>query len=126
MVAYSFRKQFDEPILSWAKRQTIRGHRKRHARPGEAVQLYVGMRTKYCRKLISPDPVCTSVETIRMDIPASGVGSFRIGEGGESLLTDEFAIADGFADAGEMTDFWRKEHGVGPFEGVLIRWEQAA
>lgn len=32
MVAYSFQKMFAPPILSGAKRQTIRGFRKRHAR----------------------------------------------------------------------------------------------
>lgn len=45
MVAYSFQKRFVEPIRSGRKRQTIRADRKRHARPGEVLQLYSGMRT---------------------------------------------------------------------------------
>lgn len=39
MVAYSFRKRFGPPILAGTKAQTIRADRKRHARPGEEVQL---------------------------------------------------------------------------------------
>lgn len=49
MVAYSFKRRFAEPILAGAKRQTIRADRRRHARPGEELQLYTGMRTKSCR-----------------------------------------------------------------------------
>jgi hypothetical protein len=46
VVAYSFRQQFRPPILAGTKRQTIRADRKRHARPGEQLQLYTGMRTR--------------------------------------------------------------------------------
>jgi len=49
MVAYSFKAQFREPILAGTKRQTIRADRKRHARLGEALQLYTGMRTRQCK-----------------------------------------------------------------------------
>ena len=50
MVAYSLKPRFIPPILSGAKRQTIRAiSRRRHAIPGETLQLYTGMRTKQCR-----------------------------------------------------------------------------
>lgn len=45
MVAYSFRPQFIAPIQSGAKRQTVRGLRKRHAHVGELVQLYTARRS---------------------------------------------------------------------------------
>lgn len=48
MVAYSFKRQFGPPILAGTKGGTIRNDRKRHARPGEELQLYHGMRTKSC------------------------------------------------------------------------------
>ncbi|MEJ0016825.1 MAG: ASCH domain-containing protein [Acetobacteraceae bacterium] len=47
MVAYSFKRDFAAPILAGIKRQTIRADRRRHARPGEVLQLYTGMRTKH-------------------------------------------------------------------------------
>ena len=47
VVALNFKQQFIPPILSGAKRQTIRAiGRRRHAIPGETLQLYTGMRTK--------------------------------------------------------------------------------
>lgn len=137
MVAYSFKKQFIGPILSglgenpqalWGqyppKRQTIRSiGRKRHARPGETIQLYTAMRTKQCRKL--GEALCKSVSDIRIFVhreairlPCSQI------EGG---ALDAFARADGFADWPEMKQFWIDEHGelvkLGPFVGVLIQWE---
>jgi hypothetical protein len=60
MVAYSFQKRFADAVLAglepgpWRpgmKRWTLRHDRRRHARPGEAVQLYTGMRTRSCRLL---------------------------------------------------------------------------
>ena len=127
MVAYSFQRRFAEPILAGAKRQTIRADRKRHARPGELVQLYVGMRTKACRKII-PDPVCTAIEPVRLCFSSAGklselpqVGDRLIGPRGWAA----FARADGFESMEDMAAFWLAEHGAGAvnFEGVLIRWE---
>jgi hypothetical protein len=58
MVAYSFQKQFVPAIISGKKRQTIRAFgKRRHAYVGEPIQLYVGMRTKQCAKII-PDQIC--------------------------------------------------------------------
>ena len=67
MVAYSFKKRFGPPILAGAKAQTIRADRKRHARPGEFVQLFTGMRTRQCRRL--GETPCLSVEPIRIELP---------------------------------------------------------
>lgn len=63
MVAYSFQKRFVPKILAglepgpWLpgmKRHTMRQPRlgrSRHARPGDTIQLYMGMRTKHCRQI---------------------------------------------------------------------------
>jgi hypothetical protein len=56
MPAYNFQKQFAPLVQSGEKRQTIRTLGKRsHAQPGNKLQLYTGMRTKQCRKLVDPD-----------------------------------------------------------------------
>jgi hypothetical protein len=67
MVAYSFDKRFVPQIENGFKRQTIRAHRRRHARPGEALQLYTGMRTKHCRK-IRDDVICSRIDEVRFDL----------------------------------------------------------
>ena len=57
MVAYSFKARFVPLIREGLKTQTIRAQRSRHARPGELIQLFSGMRTHLCEKIV-PDPVC--------------------------------------------------------------------
>ncbi|MEL6219292.1 MAG: ASCH domain-containing protein [Pseudomonadota bacterium] len=124
MVAYSFKKHFAPKILDGSKRQTIRGHRKRHAWPGEPLQLYQGMRTKYCKKILDPDPVCLAVLPIWIDVPkCSEPCRIQVGEHPEQWLDDAFAIADGFDNARAMIKFWIDNHDPGRFDGVLIRWE---
>lgn len=137
MVAYSFAPQFVAPIEARTKLQTVRGNRRRHARPGEPVQLYTAMRTKYCRKIVDVDPVCIRLWDIRIAVDASErrvIGAITL----EGALLDHaemeaFAQADGFvADAQasalrRMGEFWLKAHApLGNeflFEGVCVRWE---
>lgn len=134
MVAYSFNKRFVEPIASGhpatgiVKRQTIRAPRKRHARPGELLQLYQGMRTKHCRKIIA-DQVCTAVRPVRLWIAR---GYVRFDDGGEAFgitaMLDDFARADGFLHWADLQAFWQTEHeqATDPeisFAGVVISWE---
>jgi len=116
MVAYSFKARFADLVESHVKRQTIRAvGKRRHARPGEALQLYTGMRTKQCRKLL-PDQVCLGVDNI---VITEGAELFV----GESLLTYPTLLArqDGFASFRDFIEFFRTTHGL-PFAGVLIRW----
>ncbi|RWR14236.1 ASCH domain-containing protein [Paenirhodobacter populi] len=123
MVAYSFQRRFAPPIAALTKRQTIRADRRRHARPGEMLQLFTGMRTRHCVKIIA-DPRCTSVEPVilRMD------DDHRIAEveiAGEPIDdVDGFAIRDGFESLSDMSGFWVMSHGpMALFRGVLILWE---
>lgn len=137
MVAYSFAPQFVEPILARTKRQTVRAERRRHARVGEPIQIYTAMRTKQCRKLIDPDPVCVDVRSILIDVvPADRRLITLIHIDCVSLSPwdiEDFARSDGFvADADKsatrrMGEFWLKAHGGADaqrieFEGVVIRW----
>jgi hypothetical protein len=135
MVAYSFNKRFAEPIASGhpatgiVKRQTIRAPRKRHARPGELLQLYEGMRTKHCRRIIA-DQICTAVRPVHIWL--AGRCAVYLRDPLEFLRDpaelDEFARADGFLHWPDLQAFWQAAHpeAAAPemsFEGVLIRWE---
>ncbi|TGT72963.1 ASCH domain-containing protein [bacterium M00.F.Ca.ET.159.01.1.1] len=125
MVAYSFKQRFSAPIIAGTKRQTIRADRKRHARAGEQLQLYTGMRTKQC-KLIAR-ATCIGVDLVMLNLADHGV--VRIN--GIVLFSDaamqKFARSDGFASWADMRDFWRDNHpGVEVFEGMLIRWGDIA
>lgn len=126
MVAYSFQRRFCDDVAALAKRQTIRGLRKRHAQPGEPVQLYFAMRTKHCRKLVTPDPICVSADPITIMVPDNVTRTCQVSlDEGLPTYIDEFARADGFSDADDFARFWRDVHGPGLFEGVLIKWTPA-
>jgi hypothetical protein len=119
MVAYSFKRQFVDPIRSGTKAQTIRGRRiMPHAVPGDALQLYCGMRTKGC--FLIARATCREVSPIRIVLR-----TWEIEIDGEELTPPEkarLARADGFHDWIEMRGFWRREHGFAVFEGVIIKW----
>ncbi|MEM6384351.1 MAG: ASCH domain-containing protein [Pseudomonadota bacterium] len=125
MVAYNFQRQFWLPIRAGTKRQTVRAHRKRHAHIGEPIQLYGGMRTKQCEKLI-PDPFCIGIDDIVIRLQQAAAGTHMWVEINGCPLDEaevaSFAKADGFLSAPEFGHFWLKTHGPGTFEGVVIRW----
>lgn len=132
MVAYSFKSAFVADIEARIKRQTIRLPRPRHARPGERVQLFQGMRTKQCRKII-PDPVCAGIDRVVIDTRDRDL---HLEINGcvldvASPEADAFARADGFGHPpsnirpiGWFHVWWRAVHGFALHEDlVLIRWE---
>lgn len=141
MVAYSFKKRFVDPIrvglskvsLSFdcpPKRQTIRAiGKRRHARPGETVQLYYGMRTRQCEKI--GEGLCVNAGGIRIHVNGGRVviapGTREENVFDTAAQLDAFAQRDGFGDWADMQTFWREEHGdlarLGPFVGVLVLWE---
>lgn len=123
MVAYGFKGRFVAPIRSGLKRHTMRNDRKRHARPGEPVQIYEKMRQKGCAKII-PDPLCERVEPVRLDFHNDTI---KIGM--HPFITqpaglDHFARSDGFTDWEDMRAFWKKEHkkAYPRWEGVIVYW----
>lgn len=124
MVALNFKPRFIPAILSGAKRQTIRAlGRRRHAIPGETLQLYTGMRTKQCRLIGTA--VCTKAKPIEMLfaglLSVIEIGPLRRIDGSE---LDTFAIADGFPDWPAMLAFWRETHPdcQDSFSGLIIEW----
>ncbi|WLT07808.1 hypothetical protein RAM19_06645 [Bartonella apihabitans] len=69
MVAYSFQNQFASFVANGLKRQTTRPMRKnRHAKIGDKLQLFTGLRTKECRKLLTKEPICTAVDAIEIHL----------------------------------------------------------
>lgn len=134
MVAYSFRQRFVAPILAGTKRQTIRADRRRHARAGEEMQLYTGMRTKQCCLITLAD--CKQVAPIVLSFIGSGSVMVELpGEQGPlysrmypsrwHLMTDIdlFARCDGFNGWDDMRTFWRDECGdICEWRGVLLMW----
>lgn len=122
MVAYSCQKRFEAPIEQGFKTHTVRAKgKRRHARVGERVQLYVAMRTKHCRLIL--EATCTAVHDCRLGF--EGACLTRATVNGQAVADlDAFAISDGFTDAAEMGAFWADQHGLtdGFFDGLLIEW----
>jgi hypothetical protein len=134
MTAYTFMPRFVPLIESGRKSQTIRKDRSspsRHARVGEAIQLYTGMRTPACRLI--GEARCIGVTELRLELPGPGkIPEIFIGADGGRWARhlkgprelEQFAKADGFSDFDDMHAFWLETHGrIETFHGVLIRWE---
>jgi hypothetical protein len=120
MVGYKFKSQFASLVESGQKRQTIRAlGKRRHARPGERLLLYTGQQAKGYRKLVEPDPVCSSVSAVRIEPDAVIVDGVRYERGDDELA--EIAALDGFESVDEFFDFFDGHYGL-PFDGRLIRW----
>ena len=119
MVAYSFKKQFAGIVESGEKLHTIRALRKNgHAKPGQNLQLYYGMQTKVCRKLVPVDPVCWEVFDITIDAENQliWINDSKLNPDQEWQLIK----GDGFD---RMKDFW--EFFKEPVEGMsLICWAE--
>lgn len=133
MVAYSFKPRFVEPIrvglgerrmhTVHPKRQTIRADRRRHARPGEELQLYRGLRTKGC--YLIGRARCIDVVPIQIHFRKRRRSDWvrAVIKLDRPSQLDHFARDDGFRDWQELREFWAQEHpGVDDFEGVLITW----
>lgn len=122
MVAYNFQKQFAEPIKSGRKKHTIRKNgKRRHARPGEPLQLYTGMRTKYCQKILDHDPVCSLATPILIEVGDDEILGIWVGNY-EVEDMRSFAVSDGFESLEAMHKFWIEFHGAHIFHGTMIGW----
>lgn len=122
MVAYSCQKRFEASIEQGFKTHTVRAvGKRRHARVGERVQLYVAMRTKQCRLIM--EATCTAVSPIRLTFAESILTEVAIA-GKDFGDVEAFAVSDGFPSAQELGLFWADQHGLteGDFEGLLIEW----
>jgi hypothetical protein len=132
MVAYSFQRQFVDGIEAGTKLHTIRADRRRHARPGEELQLYYAMRTRQCELIARRH--CTQFLGVtlrfygRQRFQVFSVAQLlhgewdRVGPVVAIADPDAFARADGFGDLEAMGRFWRDMHGRRAFHGFLVGW----
>lgn len=130
MVAYSFKPSFVGDIGARVKRQTIRLPRKRHARAGEALQLFTGPRMKPVRL---GGATCVACRDVRLDFTNNQItlDDFEVIEGDDALnafaIRDGFRLPEKFADLDiapweYMARWWSQTHGELVFRGVLIDW----
>lgn len=125
MVAYSFQPQFVPLIERGDKTHTIRAlGKKRHARAGEMVQLYTGMRTSRCRLLFESKCLSTSAVLIFPDRTVT-VDEAALDDAAKTNL----AIADGFEGFDQFMEFFGqnfshrdKDENI-PFDGILVKWQ---
>lgn len=125
MVAYSYQPQFIDPTLSGRKIHTIRAvGKRRHARPGEKLQHYVGMRTKQCR--LFARSTCIETLPIRLAFLRDPNDDMVQIEGKRPWVMsglDEFAYHDGFDSWVQLRAFWKLKHDAElKWDGVIIYW----
>jgi hypothetical protein len=120
MTALGFKAQFAGPVERREKCQSIRAKGDRF-KVGGAIQLYTGMRTKACRKLVSPDPVCILSNYIVLR--PNGITFGTVAE--QFPDVDEFARLDGFKDYADMHRWFTERYDDAYFVGRLIRWGAA-
>jgi hypothetical protein len=121
MVTYSFKERFVAPILAGTKRQTIRAHRVRHARPGEVIQLYRGLRTRQCYKIGAA--MCAHALPISIYLGNKPIANRVVIDGSPVGDLDAFACRDGFSSWADLREFWKDTHDrVELFCGVIIQW----
>lgn len=122
MVAYSFQRMFTDPIRTGRKPHTIRGPRKRHARPDEALQLYAGMRTVSC--FLIARATCQDTKPIDLHFRPHALDDFVTIDGKRVEDLDAFAYSDGFDHWMGLRGFWEQQHGLVPvFQGVIVYWK---
>ncbi len=129
MPALNFKQEFAEKIADGSKTQTVRKPRKDgrpHAKPGDKINLYTGMRTKECRLLC--EARVTSVRPVTLDGTSMTLGGreMRQGEGNQyfdpETFDNDFARADGFDEYMDMAAWFDERYGL-PFKGVVIQWD---
>lgn len=114
MVAINFSPQFADAVAAGRKTQTIR--RSARVRAGQALQLYTGQRTPYCRKLA--DAVCVDCDYVVLTARGVTLGDTSRFPGDR----DDFARADGFEDYAAMWAWFSARYEVHRFAGHIIRW----
>lgn len=126
MPAFNFMKRFADDVRYGLKRQTVRADRKdgrAHARVGDTVKLYTGMRTKSCELLAVATVI--SVAKVRILPTCMSINGRVLPSSIHSRdceqTDNEFAQADGFEGFMDMAEWFEKTHGL-PFDGTLIEW----
>ena len=112
MVAFNFKPEFTDKILSGVKRSTIRTTKR--CKVGDIMQLYTGQRTKKCRKL--KDAICTGVHPVTIDEHQR----LHVDIEDAGYLWQR----EGFDSPDDFIDFFEDHYGL-PFTGYLHKWSAA-
>lgn len=134
MPALNFKPEIASRYEDGSKVHTLRVYRRdgRNPKPGETLYMYVGQRTKNCRKL--GEEKCLLARPIQIWFPEhGGLPTIEIDGTRLSAATfDEFARNDGFDGMSHMCQWFRdsytndRPHGMvlWPFDGLLIQWKE--
>jgi len=114
MVAFNFQKVFAPKIQDGTKIQTIRAKIRCH--PGQLMQLYTGMRTKACAKIIA-DRSCALVDYCHL-----APDGITFGDKTKHPSIDEFAQLDGFKSFDDLLSWFQGKYGTPHFIGYVHRW----
>lgn len=127
MPAYNFQARFADAVEQGTKRSTIRG---REAFIGTTAHLFVGMRTKSCKRLGVHRII--DCKPITLGFKQDGMPRIKLGNKVLSYSTCEvLANSDGFDSPRELVRFFRdtyklvlatEDGGVDHFKGWLIAW----
>ena len=117
MTSFSFKPEFVDKILSGEKQSTIRSTKR--CEVGDTMQLYIGMRTKKCKKLM--DVVCIGVAPIIV----SAHSQWKLGEteGNVKPSVAPLHEQEGFMNVQAMVEFFREEYGL-PYRGWIHAWRK--
>lgn len=116
MTAINF-TMFPDKVANGEKTQTIRDDTK--IRPGDALQLYKGMRKKGC--ILLREAVCKAVVLVSLKEHAAFDHHRGLWLTGIGL--EEFAQADGFPCYADMWVFFKgRANALGEYRGKLIKW----
>lgn len=120
-----FYKRFHEAILDGRKFFTIRTPRRRPIRRGDRLLLRAWEGRPYdSPQRVLLDSVCAMSDEVTIDVIDDRLAAdFKEAGPVPPEEMDDFARADGFADAAEMLDYYRATPGRSvPFKGEFIRW----
>lgn len=122
MVAYNFQPEFISPILLGTKVSTIRPDgKRRHARAGEEVQLYVGMRTPDCALLLR----ARCLRSLPIEIHADHVradGQCKA----NPVYYEILARNEGFSSFGNLQAWFDRRYGLPAVGFTQIIWDFGA
>jgi hypothetical protein len=117
MTTFNFQPQFVVKIKSGEKQSTIRSTKRCDV--GDTMQLYTGLRTKKCKKLM--DVTCIGVAPIL--VSAKSVWKLGKTEGNVKPSVASLHEQEGFINAQAMVDFFREEYGL-PYRGWIHAWRR--
>ena len=122
MVAYSFKREFALPIITQVKRSTIRPNgKRRHARVGDQLQHYTGMRTSACHLLMRvPCLFAAPIEIHQSAVFVDGVRKVN------PAFFANLALIEGFSSFGNMQAWFDRLYGLPARDLTQIQWNPEA